>query len=271
MSFVEPELREDRGEMTAALSKKLPRLVTRSDIKGELHCHTTASDGVNSIVEMAEEAKRLGYAYIVITDHSKSQPIANGLSAERLVRHIAEIRKAANQVKGIAILAGSEVDILADGTLDYEDALLAELDWVVASPHSSLKQEASKATGRIRLAMDNPFVNVIGHPTGRLINARNGLPLEISSIVKHAAETGTALEINAGWPRLDLSDVNARVAIESGCMLTIDTDAHSIAGLSEIDLGIITARRAWATPERVLNCQPLEVVRKWVSAKRSRA
>jgi DNA polymerase (family X) len=268
MHFVEPELREDRGEVAAAMSKKLPLLVTRKDIQGELHCHTTASDGVNSILDMAHAAKELGYHYIAITDHSKSQPIANGLTAQRLLKHIADIRKAQEQIKGIMILAGSEVDILADGSLDYDDAILAELDWVVASPHNALKPDAETANARLLCAIENPFVNVIGHPTGRLINARNGLPIDISKIAAACKASGTALEINAGWPRLDLNDAMARVAIDVGCVLTIDTDAHSCAGLSEIDLGITTARRAWVTPGKVLNAQPLETVLKWVKAKR---
>ena len=268
LQFIEPEMREDRGEVALSEQDKLPTLLTLADMRGDLHMHTRASDGVNTIEEMAEAARALGYAYIAITDHSKSQAIANGLSAERLLAHVASIRKASDKIKGITILAGTEVDILADGHLDYEDAVLAELDWVVASPHTSLKQESSKATDRLLRAIDNRHVNVIGHPTGRLIGARDGLPLDFARLYKACRDTGTALEINAGWPRLDLDDVRARGAIDAGVMLTIDTDAHSIEGLRALHLGIGVARRAWVEPRHVLNTHPIARVRAFVRAKR---
>jgi DNA polymerase (family X) len=266
LAYVEPELRENRGEVEAAIAGTLPTLIERADIKGELHCHTTASDGTASIEEMAEAAKTLGYEYIVITDHSPSQVIARGLEPARLKKQIADVRKA--KVKGITILVGSEVDILVDGRLDYEDALLAELDFVVASPHVSLRQETEKATARILKAIENKYVNVIGHPTGRLVNKRPGLELDWTKIFKAATDSGTALEINAGWPRLDLNDINARGAIAAGVTLTIDTDAHSTEGLDEIIFGIGVARRAGAEKKHVLNTRPLAQVKKWVEAKR---
>lgn len=268
LPFIEAEIREDRGEIDAGLCKKLPKLVTRADIRGDLHCHTTASDGQASIEQMAEAAMALRYEYLVITDHSKSQAIANGLTAERLLKHVKEIHKIGSRLKGITLLAGCEVDIMADGRLDFEDAVLAELDLVVASPHVALKQDEAKATDRLLRAIENRYVNVIGHPTGRLINRREGLPLDFGRIFAAAAKTGTALEINAGYPRLDLNDNASRGALLAGCVLSIDTDAHSTEELSEIDLGIDVARRAWATPGQVLNCWPVAKVKQFVAAKR---
>ncbi len=261
LAYIEPEMREDRGEIPAAAKGELPALISLQDIRGDLHSHTTASDGVASILEMAEAAKARGYAYLAITDHSKSQVIANGLSPERLLKHVKEIHKARDQIKGITLLAGAEVDILVDGRLDYEDAILAELDIVVASPHVSLKQDAKKATDRIRRAVEHRYVNIIGHPTGRLIDRREGLPVEFPSIFKAAAANGTALEINAGYPRLDLNEHNARAAIQAGVMLSIDTDAHSIEGFEEMQWGINVARRAWVTRQHVINClEPKELM-----------
>lgn len=268
MEFVEPELREDRGEIEAATGKSLPRLITAPDIRGDLHMHTVASDGQATIEQMAEAAKAMGYAYIAITDHSRSAAVANGLSVERLLKHIEAIRKADGKVRGIRILAGSEVDILVDGRLDYEDEILAELDIVVASPHVSLKQDEKKATDRMLRAIENRYVNIIGHPTGRLIGGREGLPLEFPKIFAAAAGAGVALEINSGWPRLDLNDVNARAAVAAGCHLSIDTDAHSVEGLEEIGWGIGVARRAWVTPASVINCSTFEQLTKFLAKKR---
>ena len=256
LSYVEPELRENRGEVEAAANGTLPKLIQLSDIRGDLHSHTTASDGAATIEQMAEAALARGYEYLAITDHSKSQVIANGLTAERLLKHAAAIRKVGDRLKGITLLAGCEVDILADGRLDFEDAVLAELDIVVASPHIALKQESDKATDRILRAIENRYVTVIGHPTGRLINRRAGLPLQFDRVFAAAAQTGTALEINAGYTRLDLNDIHARAALAAGVWLAIDTDAHSTEGLAEIGWGIDVARRAGATADRVLNCLP---------------
>jgi DNA polymerase (family 10) len=268
LAFVDPEIREDRGEIDAAANKKIPKLITRADIRGDLHNHTTASDGQASIEQMAEAAKALGYEYLALTDHSKGQVIANGLTAERLLRHVKEIRRISDRLKGITLLAGCEVDILADGRMDFEDEVLAELDIVIGSPHIALKQDEAKATERMLRAIDNRYVNVIGHPTGRLINKREGLPLDFPRIFAAAAASGTALEINAGYPRLDLNDVCSRSALEAGCTLCIDTDAHSTDELSDIGFGIDVARRAWATPDRVLNCMPLAKVKQFIAAKR---
>ena len=268
MAFVEPEMREDRGEVEAAIEKRLPKIIARADLRGDLHTHTTASDGQNTIEEMAEAAKALGYKYLAITDHSKSQAVANGLTVERLVKHVEQVRKIGGRLKGITLLAGSEVDILADGRLDYEDEVLAELDIVIASPHFALKQETDKATERILRAIENRYVNVIGHPMGRLINGREGLPLDFERVFKAAAATATALEINAGYPRLDLDEHNARGAIEAGVFLSIDTDAHSTTELCEIQFGLGVARRAWAAAEHVINCWPLEKLKAFLEKKR---
>ena len=270
LPWIDPEIRESRGEIDAALAGKLPKLITLADLRGDLHTHTTASDGANSIEEMAAAALALGYQFLAITDHSKSQVIANGLTAERLLKHVKEIRKARDRIKGLTLLAGCEVDILADGRMDYEDAVLAELDIVIGSPHMALKQDEAKATDRILRAIDNKYVNVIGHPTGRLINRRAGLPLDMHRITRAAADSGTALEINAGYPRLDLNDVHARMALEAGAMLAIDTDAHNTADLSGMTLGLDVARRAWATPDRVINCLTPAALKKFLARKRDR-
>ena len=269
LSWIAPELRESRGEIEAAISGNLPHMITAADIRGDLHTHTTASDGANSIEEMAQAAIALGYKFLAITDHSKSQVIARGLTAEGLLKHVKEIHKVGERIKGITLLAGCEVDILADGRMDYDDTVLAELDIVVASPHMALKQDETKATDRI-FAIDNKYVNVIGHPTGRLINRRAGLPLNIAKISAAAAASGTALEINAGYPRLDLNDVHGALRCKAGVMLAIDTDAHSVEGLRGIEYGLDVARRAWATPDRVINCMSVAELTKFLRKKRDR-
>ena len=268
MQPMPPEMREDTGEIELALKHAIPRLITIEDYRGDLHTHTRASDGVGTIEEMAEAAKARGYKFLAITDHSKTQVQAGGLDARRLMKHVEAIRAANERIKGIELLAGSEVDILADGSLDYEDAVLAELDWVVASPHVALRQDTAKATARILRAIENPYVNVIGHPTGRLVNARPGLPLDFPPIFKAAAESGTALEINADYHRLDLNDAHARQAIEAGCVLCIDTDAHSPQGLDNLAGGLATARRAWVQSRHVVNCMTLAQLKKFAARKR---
>ncbi len=253
LQYVAPELREDRGEIELAQKSQLPTLIGVEDICCDLHTHTTASDGENSIEQMVIAAQERGYHTIAITDHSKSQVIANGLSVDRLLAHVKAIRKIADRYKGIRVLAGCEVDILVDGTLDFEASVLAELDIVVASPHVSLKQDTAKATDRILRAVETPYVNIIGHPTGRLINARAGLPVAFETVFARAAQMGVAMEINAGWPRLDLNDVNARAAREAGVKLSINTDAHSVGGLDGMILGVSVARRSGAGKADVIN------------------
>ncbi len=269
LAFIDPEIREDFGEVDLAKKNALPKLITRADIRGDLHTHTNASDGKNTIEEMAIAAKELGYEYLAITDHSKALAMANGLSVERLIKHIENIHKISDKLKGITLLAGSEVDILVDGRMDYDDDVLKLLDIVIASPHVSLKQDTEKATARLLRAIDNKYVNVIGHPTGRLINGRDGLPLQMDKIFAAAAANGTALEINAGYPRLDLNDINARNAIAAGCMLAIDTDTHTTV-FEEITWGLGVARRAGATAKNVINCMKLLELKKFLAAKRNR-
>jgi DNA polymerase (family 10) len=268
MATPDPLLREDRGEIDAAAAAKLPNLITLADIHGDLHSHTTASDGADTIAAMAEAAKKLGYEFLAITDHSKSSVVANGLTVERLLKHIKEIHKIGAQIKGITLLAGCEVDILADGHLDFDNDVLAELDIVVASPHVALRQDQDKATERLLRAIDNPYVNIIGHPTGRLINERAGLPLDFPRIFAAAASSGTALEINSNPWRLDLDDIHAKAAIAAGAMLSIDTDAHKTAGFLDMPFGISVARRAWATKLNVINCLSLSALRQFIQRKR---
>jgi len=268
LDYVDPLLREDRGEVEAAQRGQLPELVRFEDLRGDFHVHSRASDGMNDIEELAETARSLGYEYICITDHSRSSAIANGLSAKRLAEQIDRIRQLNERLEGITVLAGSEVDVLADGSLDFDDGLLAELDFVIASVHSGLGGPRQKVTMRTLKAMDNPYVNCIGHPTGRLIGQREPMDLDMEEVIKHAAETGTALEVNSNPWRLDLKDVHCRMAIEAGVKLAIGTDAHSVDGLGVIGLGVATAGRGWATKKDVLNALSLRQLRAWVRKKR---
>jgi len=270
LDYIEPLLREDRGEVEAAQKHSLAVLIKPPDIKGDLHMHTDASDGNSSIEEMAEGAKDLGYKYICITDHSKSSAIANGLSAKRLSEQIKQIRKLNEKIKGITVLSGTEVDILADGSLDFDDKLLGELDFVVASIHSGLGSSREKVTSRTLKAMDNPFVHCIGHPTGRLIGQREPMDIDIDKVIKHTVKTNTALEVNAQPQRLDLKDVHCRMAIESGIKLVIGTDAHSVAGLGLMGFGVATAGRGWATKSNVVNTYSLKKLMGWLKKKRGK-
>lgn len=270
LDYVSPVLREDRGEIEAAKNHTLPDVIETEDIIADFHMHTTASDGECGILEFAEAAQTLGYQYICITDHSKSSAIANGLSPKRLARQIRQIHKINESLKGIIILAGSEVDILANGSLDFDNKLLAELDYVIGSVHSGLASSREKVTTRTLKAMDNPYLNCIGHPTGRLINDREAMDLDMEAVIKHAAQTQTALEINANPWRLDLKDVHCRMAIETGVKLVIGTDAHSAAGLTLMGLGVATAARGWATKSDILNTLPLAKLKNWIRNKRSK-
>ena len=267
LQWIPPELREDRGEIAAAAEGKLPDLVRLEDIQGDLHMHTTASDGVNTIEEMILACKKLGYKYMAITDHSKSQIQANGLDEQRLPDYIAEIRSAAKKHKDILVLAGIEVDIFKDGSLDFSDDILKEFDFVVASPHTALTQGRAEATRRIIKAIENPYVHAIGHPTGRMINQRTGMDIDIVKVAQAAAANNTALEVNAHPWRLDLRDVHIRTAIEAGAKLVITTDAHSAFGGNDLTLmhyGVSTARRGWATAEDVINTYSPAKLKKWL-------
>ncbi len=269
LAWVPPELREARGEVELAEADKLPRLIELSDIKAELHTHTTASDGTWSIRELAEAAAARGFHTVAVTDHSKSQVQARGLTLERLEAHIEQVREVAAAMKDtITILAGSEVDILSDGALDYPDTILKELDVVVASPHAALTQDSAKATKRLLAAIENPYVTILGHPTGRIIGRREGLSPDIGKIAKAAAQRGIALEINANHYRLDLRDTHVRVALEAGAKIAINTDAHGPADLDELTYGVLTARRGGATKDDVINCYSRTALAKWLRSTR---
>ena len=269
LAWIPPELREDRGEMILAEKNELPKLIEIGDIKAELHAHTTASDGHWSIEEYATAAAQRGFHTVAVTDHSRGQGQANGLSSQRLEQHIKNVRVAAAQMKNqITILAGSEVDILANGQLDYPDSLLKELDLVVASPHAALTQEPKKATDRLLKAIDNPYVTIMGHPTGRIILSREGLNPDMKQLIAAAAQRGIALELNANTMRLDLRDTHARMAIEAGVMLSINTDAHGPDHLDQLVYGVLTARRAGATKAGVINCLSKAALAKWLRGTR---
>ena len=272
LAYIPPELREDRGEVdraraAEAAGEPLPRLVETADLKAELHAHTTASDGVLSIDELVEVALSRGLHTLAVTDHSRGQVQANGLSVERLERHILAVREAARRWDDrIQVLAGSEVDILTDGTLDYPDELLAELDLVVASPHASLSQAPEVATERLLRAMENPHVTIMGHPTGRLVLKREGLSPDMPRLVRAAADRGVALEINASPYRLDLRDRHVALALEAGCKIAINTDAHGPEGFLNAEHGVATARRAGATAADVVNTYGRGELAAWVAS-----
>ncbi len=268
LDFVNPLLREDRGEIEAAKAHALPELIDFKDIKGDFHVHTNASDGNATISELAQAAKDLGYKYICITDHSKSSAIANGLSSKQLTAQIKQIRKLNEKVKGITIFAGTEVDILANGSLDFDNKLLADLDFVIAAIHSGLASSREKVTTRTLKAMDNPYVHCIAHPTGRLIGQREPMDIDMAAVIKHAAQTHTALEVNANPWRLDLRDTHCRMAIEAKVMLAIGTDAHSTGGLGLMGYGVATAARGWATKADVLNTLSAAKIKSWAAKKR---
>jgi DNA polymerase (family 10) len=268
LDFIDPRLREDRGEVEAARHHALPKPVRLEDIRGDFHAHTTATDGSATIEEMAEAAQERGYEFLCITDHSQSTVIANGQSPQRLAKQIEQIHKINGRLKGITLLAGAEVDILAGGTLDFEDELLADLDFVVASIHSALGSPRERVTMRTLKAMDNPYVTCIGHPTGRVIGHREAMDLDMPAVIAHAARTGTALEVNADPSRLDLKDVHCKMAIEAGVKLAIGTDAHSTGSLAFMAFGVATAARGWAAKADVVNTLSLAKLRAWLRAKR---
>ena len=260
LEWITPELRESHGEFEKNITTQL---ISVNDIRRELHCHTTASDGVLSIEQLIETAKSRGFDAIAITDHSRSSAQANGLSVERLREHAANIRAASAKIKGIHVLVGSEVDILADGHLDYPDDVLAELDWVVASPHTALKQSPEAATARLLAAIANPFVHVIGHPTGRILNGRPGLEPNMKVVISAAAKAGVALEINCNPARLDLRDALVRAAHEGGAMISINTDAHDSEHFDFLRYGILTARRAGLNSVGCVNAWPWKKFDAW--------
>jgi DNA polymerase (family 10) len=255
VAYIEPELRENRGELAAAASggAGLPTLVETTDLKGDLHCHTVASDGRDTIEQMALGARELGYEYLAITDHSASHGFGDDVSPEQLRRQIELVHEADEAIEGIRLLAGSEVNILPDGSLDYEDDLLAQLDWVIASVHTGFSMGEQAMTERVIAAIEHPLVDAIGHPTGRKIERRRAYALDIAAVIAAAARTGTMLEINANPDRRDLNEVNARAAAQAGVRILIDSDAHGVERLPEIRWGIATARRAWLSASDVAN------------------
>jgi len=259
LAYIEPELREDRGELDAARldgGAGLPALIELGEIRGDLHSHTVASDGHNTIEEMALAARELGYEYLAITDHSATHGFGNDVSPEQLRRQIELVHEANERVQGIELLAGSEVNILPDGSLDYDDELLGSLDWIIASAHTSFGMDERAMTERIVTAIEHPLVDAIGHPTGRKIDQREPYALDLEAVFAAAARTGTFLEINANPDRRDLSDVNARAAVRAGVTLLIDSDAHRVRTLQNMRWGVATARRAWLSAADVANTRP---------------
>lgn len=268
LPYIPPELRQGRGE-TELPPRSIPKLITEKDIRGDLHTHSQWSDGHHTIRQMAEAAKAKGYEYIAITDHSRSLVIAGGLSIEDLVRQREEIDRLNRELEGIQILAGVEMDILADGRLDYPDDVLRSLDLVIASVHSSFQQDERTMTKRILEAIENPYVDIIAHPTGRLINRREAYAVDMREIFRRAAETGTALELNASPNRLDLKDVWLKEATETyGITIAVNTDAHHMDQLHFMRYGVGMGRRGWLTPDRVMNTWSWDKLQHWLRTRK---
>jgi DNA polymerase (family 10) len=265
LPYIAPELREDTGEIEAALKRQLPDLITTDDIRGDLQVHSTWSDGAHAIEEVVDAARKRGYQYIAMTDHSKGLGIARGLDEKNLAKQRKEIDRLNRGLRDFRILAGIEVNIRADGTLDLPDPVLAKLDFVLASVHSAFRQDQQTMTQRIVRALSNPHVHVLGHPTGRLLGEREPYDLNFDRLLEAARANGVALEINASPLRLDLNDAHARRAKETGIPIVINTDTHTLAELDHIHLGVATARRAWIEKKDVLNTLPLKQLLKRLS------
>jgi DNA polymerase (family 10) len=261
LPWIPPELREDQGEVEAALTGKLPRLVEPSEVRGDFHVHTNATDGTEPLESMVASARRLGYAYVGISDHSVSATVAFGLTAERALARRDRVKELNDQTKGCTVLLGTECDILDGGEMDYPDEVLREFDFVIASVHSKFKQPRKENTERIVAAARNPHVDILGHPTTRLIGYRDPIDLNLEAVFAACAKAGTAVEINAGPSRMDLNGSQARSAKALGCLFAIDTDSHSSGELAAMRFGIGTARRAWLTAEDVVNAWSLDRVR----------
>jgi DNA polymerase (family 10) len=262
LAYIEPELREANGEIAAAAEGALPELVALEDIRGDLHCHTTISDGHNTLEEMAEAARARGYSYFAVTDHSASHGFGDDVPAERLWERIDEVRAFNSGRRGFRLLAGSEVNILPTGSLDYPDELLAELDWAIASIHTSFKISQRAMTERVIAAIEHPHVDCIGHLSGRLIGRRDPYEIDLERVVEAAERTGTMLEINANPNRRDISDAHARLAAEAGVTIVINSDAHGINTLELIRFGVATARRAWLESKDVANTRSWRELRR---------
>jgi len=270
LAEIPPELREGRGEIASAQAGSLPRLLERADLAGFLHCHTTYSDGSNSVLELAEACQAAGYRYAGITDHSRAAAYAGGLSPDDLLRQADEIDRVNAQLGGFRVLKGIEADILAEGELDYDDAVLGRLDFVIGSIHSRFSLTRDEMTRRVLTAMDNPHLSILGHPTGRLLLARDPYPLDLDAIFEKAARTGVAVEINADPHRLDLDWRFVQKARALGVILSIGADAHNLAGLRNVDYGVGMARKGWLTPADVLNTRPAEGFLAHVAARRGK-
>ncbi|MBI3630414.1 MAG: DNA polymerase/3'-5' exonuclease PolX [Candidatus Rokubacteria bacterium] len=271
LPWIPPELREDAGEVEAALAGRLPTLIELGDIRGDLHCHTNATDGHHTIEALVQAAAQRGYDYIVVTDHTKSATVAGGLTAEQMRAHVHKIRAAQKKFKDITVLAGAECDILPDGTMDYPDAVLAELDLVVGAVHGRFKQPKAEMTRRLCRALENPYVHILAHPTGRLLGERGPYDFDLDRVLKTAKARGKAVEINCHPRRLDLNDVHARRAHELGVLLAIDTDAHVLDQLETMQLGVAIARRAWVEKAEVVNTLPAKKFLAWAESARTRA
>lgn len=265
LSYITPELREDGGEIELAQKARLPHLVELKNIKGDLHTHSTWSDGENSIEEMVQAAMKLGYSYLAITDHSQSLRIANGLTPTELKKKKKEIDKINKKIKNFRILYGTEVDIDSRGKIDYPDKILAEFDIVIAAIHTGFKQAGAELTKRTVNACKNKYVNIIAHPTGRLWGTRDPYDINLDELFKAAKDTNTCLEINAYPQRLDLNDINCRRAKEMGVRTAIGTDSHATQQLQSMQLGVSVARRGWLGPEDVINTLPLEKLLKAIN------
>jgi DNA polymerase (family 10) len=258
LSFIPPELREGKGEIGAAEQGQLPRLVERGDLRGFLHCHTNYSDGSTSVEQLALACQAAGYDYLGVTDHSQAAAYAGGLQPDDLARQGEEIEEVNSRMNGFRVLKGVEADILQDGRIDYEEEVLEQLDFVIASIHSRFNMGLREMTTRMLTAMDNPHLTIIGHPTGRLLLSRDPYPVDIEAVIEKAAETGVALEINADPHRLDLDWRLARQARDEGVSISIGADAHNVAGLSYVEYGIGMARKSWLAAEDILNTKPAE-------------
>jgi len=258
LDYIPPEIRENMGEIDAAEKHALPALVALDEIQGDVHMHTVETDGKNTVEEMAAAARERAYKYMAITDHSKNLAFANGLDDERAVKHIQRIRAANESMEGIRIFAGIEVDILADGSLDLSDEVLAQMDVVIASVHSHFNQSAEEMTERLLNAISNPNVSVIGHPTGRILLRRDAYAFDLDAVLRAAARNKVAMEQNAYPDRLDLCDRHLRQAKQAGVKIVINTDSHHTSHMEKMRYGVLQARRAWLTAADVLNTLPPE-------------
>ena len=267
LNFIPPELREGRGEVVAAEQRQLPRLVDSKDVRGLLHCHTTYSDGSSSVEDLALACRSAGYQYLGVTDHSQAAAYAGGLRPEDLARQGEEIDQVNQRVEGFTVLKGIEADILQDGQIDYDEEILKQLDFVIASVHSRFNMGEREMTNRLLTAMDNPYLTIIGHPTGRLLLSRDPYPVDLEAVIDKAAETGVALEINADPHRLDLDWRVLRDARDRGAVISIGADAHSVSSLGYTEYGVGMARKGWLEAKDILNARPVD---EFVSYARSR-